>query len=164
MCWLLLFTKLSTTYGGSEQELWHTNNFVVTYGQSHALLNSTIWALYTHHHIFVWFVLYHTAVFICFGHYGAGLACVSKVTTWLATCFGPHKNLQPAYSTQEPSYSLLSPDISQVSTCLTQRELNYNCLHSLNRTQPASITVCILGTGVKLWPLDSRQIPSRQDI
>ena len=42
--------------------------------------------------------------------------------------------LQPAYSTQEPSYSLHSPDISQVVTCLLQREPNFNCLHSLDQT------------------------------
>ena len=112
----------------SEQELWHTNNHVVTYGQSHALLNSTIWALFTHHHILMWFVFVSYCSVYLFGHYVAGLACVSKVTTWLATCFGPDKKLQPAYSTQEPSYNLLSPDISQVVTCFTQREPNYNCL------------------------------------
>ena len=58
-----------------------------------------------------------------------------KLQTWLATCFGPDKKL---HSTQEPRYSLLSPNISQVAPCLTQRELNYNCLHALNRTQSAS--------------------------
>ena len=119
----------------SEQELWHTNNFVVTYGQSHALLNSTIWALFTH------------LSGVCFLSYcSVDLFCVlvivvmvcfvcPKLQTWLATCFGPDKKL---HSTKEPSYSLLFPDISQVSTCLTQRKPNYNCLDSLNQTQSAS--------------------------
>ena len=131
VCWLLLFTKLSTTYGGSEQELWHTNNFVVTYGQSHALLNSTIWALFTHHHIFVHFFLYHTAVFICFVSWSLccwfGL-CVQSYNMTCNLLWTRQEVTACILHTRTKLYSLLSPDISQVVTWFTQREPNYNCL------------------------------------
>ena len=110
---------------------------MVTYGQSQALFN---WAQFAHlHHIIsVWFVF----VSYCSVNLFCALVIVvmvwfacPKLQTWLATCFGPDK---PAYSKKEPSYSLLFPDISQVSTYLTQRKPNYNCLHSLSRTQSTS--------------------------
>ena len=66
------------------------------------------------------------------GQYGVVFACVFKDTNMTCTCFGPDKMLEPAYSTQEPSYSLLSSHISQVVTCLPQREQNYSFLYTLS--------------------------------
>ena len=80
--------------------------------------------------------MHHTAV-LTLGQYGVVLACVFNMT---CTCFGPDKKLEPAYSTQKPSYSLLSSQISQVATCLPQREQNYNCLytHSIKQHLPGA--------------------------
>ena len=104
-------------------------------------LNSTIWA---HHHIIAMsfvFVLYCSVNLLCvlvivvyvwFVH--------QKLQRWLATCFGLDKKLQPAYSTQETSYSLLSPDISQVSTFPRENQITTaSILLTLTKSQPIYI-------------------------
>ena len=72
--------------------------------------------------------------------YSVVLVCVVKVTDMTCTCLGPDKKLEPAYSTQEPSYNLFSSQISQVATCLPQREKNYNGLytHSIKQHLPGA--------------------------
>ena len=121
----------------------------MAYGQSQALFN---WALLAHlHHIIsVWFVF----VSYCSVDLFCALVIVvmvwfvcPKLQTWLATCFGPDK---PAYSKKEPSYSLLLPYISQVSTYLTQRKPNYCILsteHSRHPPDNCQITACIFQMG-----------------
>ena len=115
-------------------------------------LNSTIWA---HHHIIAMsfvFVLYCSVNLLCvlvivvyvwFVH--------QKLQRWLAICFGLDKKLQPAYSTQETSYSLLSPDISQVSTFPRENQITTaSILLTLS-------TAHILQTGTNMQPAFSRQ-------
>ena len=95
------------------------------------------------------------------GQYGVVFACVFKDTNMTCTCFGPDKKLKPAYSTQKPSYSLLSSHISQVVTCLPQREQNYSFLytHSI-KTQQKPNTASNFQTRTNLHPAFSRREPT----
>ena len=97
---------------------------IVTYGQIQLHhLNS----VHLDQIISVWFV------FVSYCSVNLFCVLVIVVMIWFVClvliCFEPDKKL---HSTNEPSYSLLFPDISQVATCLTQRKPNYNCLDSLN--------------------------------
>ena len=148
----------------------------MAYGQSQALFN---WALFAHlHHIIsVWFV------FVSYGSVDLFCALVivvmvwfacPKLQTWLATCFGPDK---PAYSKKNQATALFLQTLVKFQPTLPRENQitafsqpnTVSILQTIAKSQPASSrwesnyslhspdpTVCILGTGAKLWPLDSR--------
>ena len=62
---------------------------------------------------------------MCLGHYRVGLVCVSKVTNMTCNLLWTRQKVTDCILPQEPSYSLLSPNISQVATCLPQK-LSYS--------------------------------------
>ena len=83
------------------------NNFVVTYRRYHALLNSQFeLRMFTclHHIITVWFVFVLYCSVLCLSHPGVWFGLCKNLTNM--TSIGPDKKSQPAYSTEEPSYSL----------------------------------------------------------
>ena len=97
------------------------------------------------------------SVLICYVFWSVWFVC-PKLQTWLATCFGRDKKLQPAYSTQERSCSLLSSDISQVGTFPKKKQIT--TVWILLTKQPATFqTASTFQTGVKLQPAPSRQEP-----
>ena len=68
----------------------------------------------SHYHSVFFCIILPCQFVLCCGNYGVGLVCV---LVWFV---GPDKKLD-CILPQEPSYSLLSPDISQVATCLPQK-------------------------------------------
>ena len=105
----------------------------------------------------------------------------SKLQTWLETCSGLDKKLQPPYSIQEPSYNLLSSHISEVKTCVPQKEqkesqhtaciqqTRANIQSASSRREPTyslhcPATACFLHTLVKLQPAFPRKNKKRANI